>query len=93
MNRSPDQVKSQLWWRDIQDGRKSQSQTSSASAYIFNLLPSVMRRGRPTCSRGWRVPGTAWADGDHTARLRIREQRAVVLLLLQLALNFRRLES
>lgn len=32
-----------------------------------------MRPERPTCFRGWKVPGTAWADGTHRARKTSRQ--------------------
>jgi len=72
---------------------------SSTSSFLNCLFPSVMKQGRPTCSRGWKAPGTAWVARNHRATftaeprhhfLTIREQRAVQQPPPQVALNLRR---
>lgn len=57
-----------------------------------------MRPEHHTCSRGWKVPGTAWVDGSPGARIgprsqHIRVQQVPALLRLQLASNFRKKAS
>lgn len=80
----------------------SSKQYFSPSLFLNCVISSVMRPGRPTFFRGWKVPGTASADGNHRARFSpkpphcrqpVREQQAVLLLPLHQVLNLRRSEN